>query len=298
MERMEELIVKNEVAEVRGIGTGNSYDRDTSRRTAFTRGFNPDKHRAINGVGGRIVTETKANGTVSAGSSNEGINRLSVSGEGESSRNTDTDGTNAQSNTGDSGRNASLETGSSGIGGSPETRRRGNPGGPRGKYNKSNTDIEHGTTRSIALLQEEHSVESSNGVEITVENSAIDPVEQTDVKEKKARVKKPKEPPAGKVGEVSASLKDVYQIIDMVTETAIKFLGKGDLYPKDLMCLDDDVANRLARSLVQLNDAMPKLAAKFNTVSTPAMLISTLATDLFGKGVMLYGIIQSPKISQ
>lgn len=284
---------ENELTEIRGrIGTGNTNNRHTAGRTAFTRGFTPIQRGAIDSSSGRIIAEIKTDGTISTSTSNEGINGYVSGGESITSGSLDTDRTNAYVDTGNAGRSTSLEDGSVGVGRSVETpRKRGRPFGST-TVNKLNSEREE--VGYVGISQGEHSL---TGVSITVENTAIEDEPESEPKEKKARIKKPKEPPAGKVGEVSSSLKDIYQIIDMVAEAGIKFLGKGDNYPKDLMCLDDDVANRLARNLVQLNDAMPKLAAKFNTVSVPVMLISTLATDLFGKGVIIYGIVKSPKPS-
>ena len=278
-----------------GTGTGTTIGTTASNRvrpTAFTRGYTPTiKHVATdNGTSGRVNAEVKTVGTSGDSTSLNRANDDVCDVKGSDEPGIVPDRIDASLNSSNPGRSEQPESGSTGLSGSPQTARRGrgNPGGPRGSYKKSDTG---NPGEPVGEYQEEHTVE------ITVESAAYTENEPPDVPEKKARVKKPKEPPKGKVEEVSASLRDVYQIVDMVTESAVKFMGKGDLYPKDLMCLDDDVSQRLARNLVQLNDAMPKLAARFNTVSVPAMLISTLATDLFGKGVMLYAIVKSPNAS-
>lgn len=275
---------------------GRTADSNTPRPTAFTRGYTPTKYITTdNGTSRRSNAKTETDGAASSSASLDGIDKPIRELQSTTRGNIIPVGVDTSTDTIDVGRSEQSQDGSTRPSGSIDTpqRRRGNPGGPRGSYNKSNVSGESVDNRDIHKNED-----SVTGVSITVESSAIDDEPVTDiVPEKKARVKKPKEPPRGKVDEVSASLQDVYQIIDMVTESFVKFLGKGDMYPKDLMCLEPDVAQRLSRNLVQLNDSMPKLAAKFNSVSVPAMLVSTLATDLFGKGVMLYAIVKSPNPS-
>ncbi len=279
---------------VRTGEVGTRGNTNPIRATAFSRGYKPGQHTPTNhGTSGNGDAEIKANGTSSGSTGISRTDGLIREDEGGTRGGVSEIRSNPQPNIIDIGRSERVESGSAGVSGSVNAtqRRRGRPFG-----STKNKPLDTANTSNGAeLVEEEHSL---NGIEITVESAAMDELELVDKPEKKARIKRPKEPPRNKVEEVSASLKDVYQIVDMVTESVIKFLGKGEMYPKDLMCLDDDVAQRLARNLVQLNDSMPRLAARFNAVSVPAMLISTLATDIFGKGVMLYAIVKSPNIGQ
>jgi len=278
------------------VGGTGTRDNNRVRPNAFTRGYNKDTVRADDRPSGNCDVKTQTDGIVGVGTSVNGDNKSIREVERGTTRSVVPIGIDAPNDTIDTGRSEQLESGSVGLSGSVDAAKRTR--GTNGRFGSvtKNTDLNVAVepVNVTRLVKEERPLDS--GISITVEGSAISEVVEPEVREKKARVRKPKEPPRGKVEEVSASLGDIYQVLDMVTESAVKFIGKGELYPKDLMCLDDDVSLRLARSFVQLNDAMPKLAAKFNAVSVPVMLISTLATDLFGKGVMLYAIVKSPKV--
>jgi hypothetical protein len=285
---------QNELTTIRGTEPGGNGQPGQSGTvpvglTAFRKGFtggtrirptNPSVQPS-----GKDHAENEANGTGRTSSSDVASDIVT----GHFDREDQSNPLNATKSPGHIDSNGNAQVRSTGLSGKPEEP--GRTGRRRGNKNNNTTDTGNNGDNSQT---------DSLGFNISVENPAITedaPAEAEPVKEKRARVRTPKNPPKTKVDDVAQSLQDVYELVDMGINALITSQGKGEMYPEGLFRLDDDVAHRLSFNLVKLNDSMPKIAQKFQTVSTPLMLMGTFATDLFTKGMILNGILKTPKVN-
>ena len=99
-----------------------------------------------------------------------------------------------------------------------------------------------------------------------------------------------------KVDELADSLKDIYSIVDSLFGAAITFSGR--MYPEGLFLLNEEVAHKLAKNLLIVNDSIPRLGAQAAKYTAPVLLATTFLTDFAGKGMILYGILKAPKPGQ
>ena len=99
-----------------------------------------------------------------------------------------------------------------------------------------------------------------------------------------------------KVDELADSLMDIYSIADSLLGDAITFSGR--MYPEGLFLLKEDVAHKLAKNLIIVNESVPRLGKQAAKYTAPVLLLTTFLTDIAGKGMILYGILKAPKPGQ
>ena len=195
-------------------------------------------------------------------------------------------------NDGGAGANGRLEGGGSGTSGSPTTTPKRGPGRPQG-WRKYPTVDDRETNPHQDI--EDHTFQ------VTVESSATvpgEPVNPGGKKEEKppARSHHRKNPASKtKVDELAESVKDIYSIADSLLGAAISFSGRE--YPDGLFTVTDEVAAKLAKNLLIVNSSIPRVGAQVSKVAAPMLLLTTFLTDISVKGLVLYGILKSPKPS-
>lgn len=99
-----------------------------------------------------------------------------------------------------------------------------------------------------------------------------------------------------KTTELADSVKDIYSIMDSLLGMAITFTGRE--YPDGLFLITDEVASKLAKNLLIVNSSIPRVGAQVSKVAAPLLLLTTFLSDISMKGLILYGILKSPKPSQ
>jgi hypothetical protein len=84
--------------------------------------------------------------------------------------------------------------------------------------------------------------------------------------------------------------------MDSLLGAAISFTGRD--YPEGLFLITDEVANKLAKNLLIVNSSVPRIGQQVSKVAAPVLLLTTFLSDISMKGLVLYGILKSPKPGQ
>ena len=274
---------KNEPTEICGT-------RSTTLRRGST-STNPPARGAFR-LGGGV----RSGSTISPGGLN--AESISPSNDGNADGNSgiqSSDGGNqgpVRINDGGAGTNGRPEGGSPGTSGSPVAPPKRGPGRQKGWRKYPAIDDREADT---------HQDTEDHTFQVTVESSATvpgEPVNTGGKKEEKppARSHHRKNPASKtKVDELAESVKDIYSIADSLLGAAISFSGRE--YPDGLFAVTDEVAAKLAKNLLIVNSSIPRVGAQVSKVAAPMLLLTTFLTDISVKGLVLYGILKSPKPS-
>lgn len=288
-------------------GTGTAEKRGKRNRGTFR----PNRNRKYDTDGTGIVENIRAADTESNGSSNGSIVASQGTGDqspsGRNPNHDESNGGDANISSGNTGatttsgesdgsgnRQVGGSVGSSGGSNSRE-RRRLEREQRRLEQQRRTTDILQRADDEPEDDDNPSDQEGDQGNSIVVKVTNDKPAPGTATRStRKNTIKKPqtyKEPSKSNVDITSSSLQDVYEVIDTLADLAFKATGKE--YPEGALKLDDQTSKKLAKSLNQLNSALPQLAAQTQKFTAPTTLISTLLLDSFMKGAILYGAWKS-----